>query len=311
MVLPPSGYQVHARPRMGGLGLIAALALGIPPEGSAAEDDSLVAAGARLEKIASGFETVEGPVVHGEGMLYFTDIPNNHIWRLDTRTLKKDLFRENTEGANGLAFDSKGRLLMCKGAGKRLARLTPEGNEEILLQPVRERPGKDPVPVGVNDVVLDRLGGIYVTVPGNGCVMYLDPSGENARRLVTGLKGPNGLMLSPDETTLYVSEYREQRIHAFELDTSEVKAGERRLFAEVGEASDFGCDGMTVDDRGNLYCAGPHAVRVWSPEGELLETIPVPESPTNCTFAGKGSHVLYITGRQSVFRMRMKTAGVR
>lgn len=287
---------------------LAVVALGavVPAAG-----EHLTADGAKLERIATGFETVEGPVCDGKGALYFTDIPNEHIWKLDSATLERELFGEDTGGANGLAFDREGRLHMCKGKARRLTRFERNGEETTLLEPVRMGKDGKAFPVGVNDIVIDRDGGIRVTVPGAGSVMYLPPGGETARPIVSGLQGPNGLMLSPDETKLYVSEYKLQRIHVYELDPAGGVAAEGRLFATVEEPSDYGCDGMTVDDRGNLYCAGPHAVRIWNPAGELIDTIPVPESPTNCAFAGKGSHVLYITGRESVFRIRMKTAGVR
>ena len=119
------------------------------------------------------------------------------------------------------------------------------------------------------------------------------------------------MMLSPDEKTLYVSEYKEQKLYAFDVDPKTRKPFKQRLFSQVEQPSDYGCDGMTVDHLGNLYCAGPYAVRVWNPQGKLLETIAVPESPTNCTFAGPGSNLLYITGRKNVFRIRLKTKGVR
>ena len=118
-------------------------------------------------------------------------------------------------------------------------------------------------------------------------------------------------MLSPDEKTFYVSEYKEQKLHAYDVDPQTGNPSNQRLFTEVEIPSDYGCDGMTVDHLGNLYCAGPYAVRVWNPQGKLLETIAVPESPTNCAFAGPGSNMLYITGRKNVFRISLKTKGVR
>lgn len=273
--------------------------------------DALVAEGARLEELATGFETVEGPLCDGKGSLYFTDIPNEHIWKLDVVTLEKSLFRDNTGGANGLAFDSRGRLLMCKQKARNLSRLEKDGSETVLLEPTRKGKGGRTFRVGVNDVVVNRNGVIYVTVPGGGSVFRFEKDGSNPRAFVTGLKGPNGLMLSPDETKLYVSEYKEQRLWVFDIDPKTGDTTNKRFFAEVTPPSDYGCDGMTVDDRGNLYCAGPHAVRVWSPAGKLLDTIEIPESPTNCAFAGAGSDVLYITGRKNVYRIRMKTKGVR
>ncbi len=276
-----------------------------------ASAEPVLASGASLETLASGFATVEGPLYDQKGSLYFTDIPNEHIWKLNVVTLKKTLFRENTGGANGLAFDAQGRLLMCKQREKCLARLESDGSETILLQPARARKDKTSVRVGVNDVVVDRTGCIYVTVPGAGAIYHFEPDGSRPRAVITGLKGPNGLTLSPDETKLYVSEYKEQRLFVFDLDVETGAATNRKFFAQVESPSDYGCDGMTVDTLGNVYCAGPHAVRVWSPEGKLLETIEMPESPTNCTFAGPGSEVLYITGRESVYRIRLTTSGVR
>lgn len=264
-----------------------------------------------LERLATGFITVEGPLYADDGTFYFTDIPNNHIWSLDTTTLEKTLVRKDTGGANGLVYDAKGRMLMCKGAGKCLARLEADGSETVLFEPVRQRADGKMQPVGVNDVVIDRSGAIYITVPGAGCVYLLDPDGTHPRPLVSGLEGPNGLTLSPDETRLYVSEYKRQTLHVYDLDTTKGVATNGRVFATVTEASDYGCDGMTVDTEGNVYCAGPHAVRVWDPDGELIARIAVPESPTNCEFGGTNGSVLYITGRESVFRIPTAKNGAR
>mgnify|MGYP001179081334 CR=1 FL=1 len=266
---------------------------------------------AKLEKLASGYDTVEGPLYDGKGHLLFTDIPNQRIWQLNLKSLEPTLFRDETGGANGLAFDLRGRLLMCKQHEKSLARLEEDGTETVLLKPTRMGKNKKVFPVGVNDVVVDRKGRIYVTVPGAGSIYLLDSDGGNPRPVISGLKGPNGLMLSPDEKTLYVSEYKEQKLHAFDVDPNTGNASNQRLFAQVEIPSDYGCDGMTVDHLGNLYCAGPYAVRIWNPQGKLLETVAVPESPTNCAFAGPGSNMLYITGRKNVFRIRLGTKGVR
>ena len=83
---------------------------------------------AKLEKLASGYETVEGPLYDGKGHLLFTDIPNQRIWRLDLKTLETTLFREETGGANGLAFDLRGRLLNSKQRENSLARLHENGS---------------------------------------------------------------------------------------------------------------------------------------------------------------------------------------
>ena len=106
-------------------------------------------------------------------------------------------------------------------------------------------------------------------------------------------------MLSPDEKTLYVSEYKEQKLHAYEVDPKNGNASKRRLFAHVKPPSDYGCDGMTVDHLGNLYCAGPHAVRVWSPKANNSDNYS-PGKSDQLRPPGRGN-VLYITGRKNVF----------
>ena len=108
---------------------------------------------AKLEKLASGYETVEGPLYDGKGHLLFTDIPNQRIWQLNLKTLETTLFRDETGGANGLAFDLRGRLLMCKQREKSLARLEEDGTETVLLKPTRMGKNKKVYPVGVNDAV--------------------------------------------------------------------------------------------------------------------------------------------------------------
>ena len=207
----------------------------------------LVPESSTLEKLATGFVTAEGPLVDAKGGFLWTDIPNEHIWRMDIASGAKTRFRENTDGANGLAFDAKGRLLMCKGKGRRLDRLEADGSETALLEPVRKLDNGKTRPVGVNDVIVGRNGRIYCTVPGGGAVYTLDPDGANPRVLVDGLNGPNGLTLSPDEKRLYVSEYKEQALWLFDLDPQTGKALNRRPFAKVEEPSDYGCDGMTVE----------------------------------------------------------------
>ena len=117
---------------------------------------SLLAKDAKLEKLASGYETVEGPLYDGKGHLLFTDIPNQRIWQLNLKTLETTLFRDETGGANGLAFDLRGRLLMCKQREKSLARLEEDGSETVLLKPTRVGKNKKVFPVGVNDVVVNR-----------------------------------------------------------------------------------------------------------------------------------------------------------
>ena len=161
-----------------------------------------------------------------------------------------------------------------------------------------------------NDLVVDRSGGVYFTLTGPGEVVYVSPQGK-AQIVASEVQTPNGLILSPDEKTLYVSEYVPKKILSFKVGKNgALKAN--KLFAEMddGQPDLKGADGMCVDRAGNVYCAGPKDIWIWDSKGKLIDKIVCPERAVNCTFGGTHLRDLYLTGFGGVHVQRMKVSGV-
>ena len=161
-----------------------------------------------------------------------------------------------------------------------------------------------------NDLVVDRLGGVYFTLTGPGEVVYVSPQGE-AQTVASGVQTPNGLILSPDEKSLYVSEYVPKKILSFRVGKNGV-LNAKKLFAKMddGQPDLKGADGMCVDRAGNVYCAGPKDIWIWNSKGKLLDKIVCPERAVNCAFGGTQLRDLYLTGFGGVHVQRMKVSGV-
>ena len=271
-----------------------------------------------IKKVAGDFQFTEGPAVDADGNVYFTDVRGNRIHKIDAAG-KLSTFMENTEGANGLMFDKAGMLYACQGGKGRVVKIDPRTKE---VTPVAEQYNGKPFN-RPNDLVLDSAGGVYFTDPmfGQGetpqdlqAVYYVDKAGK-VTRLISDLTRPNGVLLSPDEMTLYVLPSGTAAIMAYPVQ-SPGKLGEGRVLAEMmkpeqGEAR--GGDGLTVDSKGNLYVTVPalSGIQVVTPQGKTLGLITFPESPSNCCFGGKDMKTLFVTARTSLYAAPMDATGHR
>jgi gluconolactonase len=266
-----------------------------------------------VEQVAAGYRFTEGPAAGPDGGIYFTDIPNKRIIRFDHATGQTDVYREDSGRANGLMFDPQGRLLACEGAAeggnRRLSRTEPDGDIVTLADTWQGQPLNSP-----NDLDIDQLGGVYFTDPRYGnrddmvldveAVYYRAPDGT-LTRVIDGLVRPNGLILSPDEKTLYVADNAAKILVAYDIDTPGQPTNPRR-FSDMGEGYGGGCDGMTVDAFGRVYATGDEGVYIFNPDGTPAGLVPTPERPANCTFANDGK-TLYITARTSLYRAVLNT----
>jgi len=253
-----------------------------------------------VKQIATGFKFTEGPAVAPNGDIYFTDIPNNkiHIW-----SPKEQLstYRENSGGANGLLFDSKGNLLICEGGNRRLTLINPKGKVTILADKFKGKKLNSP-----NDLWIDPKGGIYFTDPRYGKrdnleqngehVYYLPPNGGAIKRVIDDMVRPNGIVGTTDGKKLYVADHGGKKIWSYNIDNDSTLTN-KKLFATEGS------DGMILDSKGNLYLT-TDAVLVYNPEGKLLWRIEVPERPANVCF-GKDEKTLFITARSSLYAIRL------
>jgi gluconolactonase len=269
-------------------------------------------------KVHGGFGFTEGPAPDRHGNLYFSDIPKNRIHKLDAAG-KLTVFRENSNSSNGLMVNAKGEIVACEMKGQVVA-LSPDGKERRVL--AAEYNGvRFNAP---NDLVIDRSGGIYFTDPEYGApkpwpqkirtFYYLAPDGKVTRLLDEDLPNPNGIILSPDETTLYVFPTGDPKMLAFAVKSPGVIA-DRRVFCTLklpeGKKSTGGADGVTIDTKGNVYVTSELGVQVFDPSGKYLGVIQFPEQPANCEFGGPDMKTLYATARTSLYAVPMEAQGHR
>ena len=259
-------------------------------------------------KVAAGYTFTEGPAWSPNGYLLFSDVPNNKIWKLVPGS-KPEVFREESNGANGNEFDAKGRLHTCESRTRRVTRTDRKGQVEVLAQNWEGRRFNAP-----NDIIIRKDGNIYFTDPAFGQqadgrelnfygVYHIGPKGE--LELIAKPAGrPNGIAFSPNSKVLYVANSDERNVRAYDLDGDGKASNERVLISNV----DGPPDGIAVDEKGNLYVTA-NKLPVYSAEGKLLHTIELAETPANCAFGDPDMETLYITARTSVYAVRLGVKG--
>lgn len=281
----------------------------------------VVAAGTKVQVIKEGFQGTEGPIGMPDGSLIFTETNANRITKIDANNVVST-FLENTNGSNGLAFDSRGRLISVQTTPgqTRIGVLYPKGSEATLADNFDGKPFGRP-----NDLVVDQKGGVYFTEPGPAATpgsappplppaVYYVPSGGKAIKVADGIERPNGILLSKDEKTLYVNNTNGEHVLAFDVQ-SDGTVRNRRNFAryegvnktDTGVVS--GADGLALDNDGRVYAATSAGVQVFSAQGQHLGTIPLSRAPQNIAFAGPDKKTLYVVGRGAAFKVQMLAQG--
>lgn len=260
----------------------------------------------QVEVISDGHRFTEGPLWH-DNALWFSDIPASTIYRWTPATGSEVAVRPSS-GANGLIVDDEGRLLMAQHTARRIARLNDDGTQTDLGSAYQGKRLNSP-----NDLVLGDNGVLYFTDPPFAISedeQELTFSGVFARSqdgqlhlLDDELERPNGIILSPDQSTLYVTDAYRWKIFAYDVDETAVT--NKRLFAELTGDYNQGMDGMAIASDGTLYVAGPEGIYVYSPSGVLLETILLENFTANVTLVETDTRVLYVTNQTEVLKITL------
>ena len=294
--------------RVGSIVGLGAFALALTASGA---DGPIAGIGPKgpVEKVHGDFVFTEGPAADARGDVYFTDVRAEKIYKIGTDG-KLETFLEGSQGCNGLMIDGRGRLIACQGLGKRIIAIDLATKE---ITPLADSIDGQPID-RPNDLAVDRRGGVYFTDPAKGLVGYVSADGKTSR-VAADLPRPNGVLLSPDEATLYVLPSGSPDVLAYPVE-GPGKVGDGRVLCRLEQAAtgqSRGGDGLTVDAEGNLYLTQPalQAIQVVSPVGKTLGMIAVPEAPSNCTFGGPEMKTLFITARTSLYAAPMEAKGHR
>jgi sugar lactone lactonase YvrE len=254
--------------------------------------------------VAEGFKFTEGPAVDGDGRVYFTDIPNSRIHRVELDG-KVSVFADNSQRTNGLMFGPDGKLYGCQMGTKRVVAFDSQGQATTVAEGI-----------DCNDLVVNSRGGIYVTEPPRNRVWYISPPPAREKRIVAEGFRPNGVILWADEATLVVTDSDAPHLWTFRVEQDGRLTCKERYYHPLQLPSGRdkpGSDGMTVDAQGRLYVATAAGLQMFDPTGRLGGTILKPQiGPlSNACFGGPKLDTLYVTAGDKVFRRRTQATGVR
>jgi gluconolactonase len=289
--------------------------------------DTVIAPGTKIEKVATGFLFIEGPMWR-DGKLWFSDVKGDKVRTFDPKTGKvtvvlkdsggvKDASPNFFLGSNAMVTDKDGSILLTRMAIGTIERMDEKGGLKPFLSNYRGKRLNSP-----NDLVFTRDGALWITDPPFGLPkMDADPKKQlkfnpvwryangKLTPVITDMTAPNGIAFSPDEKTLYVSNSMPKMyIRAYDVGTGGRLTNPRELISFPPPNPADVPDGMKVDSAGNLWATGPGGVRIITPQGKVLGQIVIPETVANVAFADDGKTV-YLTGSTSLYRLHSVIPG--
>lgn len=284
----------------------------------------LLASDAPPERVATGFGFTEGPIWMPDGSLHFSDLVQDARRRWHP-TEGVSVLKQPSDKCNGMTLDSRGRLVVCEHITSRVVRESPDGTSEIVATHYRSDELNSP-----NDVIVAGDDSIIFTDPDWGRtlamvgverevqlgfrgVLRVPAEGGETELLMDDFEQPNGLCLSPDESILYVNDTPRAHIRAFDVGPGFALSNGRVFAQDIGDGDmTVGVvDGMKVDELGNVYVTGPEGIWVFSPSGDRLGVIAIPEVTGNLTWGDADWKTLYVAATTSIYRVPMAVAGNR
>ena len=282
---------------------------------------NLIPENPRLVHHWRGTEWSEGVVFHpGQNVVIWSDIPNNRMLQFDPIGRDTTIFREPSNFTNGNTVDLEGRLVSAQHLTHCIARTERDGTVTTLVDRYRGKRLNSP-----NDLVVKSDGTIWFTDPPygilsnregeprdsemGGCFVFrYDPVTDELEIVVDSLDRPNGLAFAPEEDLLYVSDTGAMRkIMTFEVGSDRVTLGEEREFAVVRPGV---ADGFRCDVAGNIWTSAGDGIQCYTPQGELIGKILIPEQRVaNCCFGGREFTTLYIAADTSLYSVQLAISG--
>jgi gluconolactonase len=275
----------------------------------------------QLELLAGGCRWAEGPLYVPAGRYaIWSDIPNDRLLRWDEIDGAISTFRQPAGYVNGNTLDRQGRLVSCEQGNRRVTRTEHDGSVTVLADRYDGRRLNSP-----NDAAVSSDGAVWFTDPDFGitsdyeghradseigaCNVYrIDPVDGVVDLVVEGMRGPNGIVFSADERSLFVCDSRANEVLVFEVAPDARTLGGRRMFVSSATGS---FDNIRLDDRGRLWvAAGDDGVHCYDPDGTLLGRIRVPELVANIRFAGAKRNRLLIAATTSLYSLVMTVTGL-
>jgi gluconolactonase len=272
------------------------------PDGKSAQDVyQVLIPGKEWQIVSTGHRATDGPAVNARGELFFTDTPNSRIHKagLDGTVT---LFAENTNRGNGMMFGPDGRLYVGATATKQIVAYDPAGTATVLADDVAS-----------NDLAVNAKGDLYFSDTPGKKIWFL-PKGGKPRVVDEGIENPNGVLFSPDQTLLYVSDYIGQLSWVFQVQPDGSLAHKQRYFYlhMPDAATRSSADGMAVDADGRVYIATSLGVQVFDQIGKCHAIIPAPQAGalSNVEFGGANMDEMFVTNGDKVFKRKTKVKGV-
>ena len=288
-------------------GWIAVCLICLVPTAASAQDMALSGVlldGEGWQLVSQGHKFTEGPAVDAEGRVYFTDVPESKIFRVEPDG-KVTLFDDKTANTNGLMFGPDGLLYGCRNGDKQIVAYNAQGEYTVVAEGVQS-----------NDLVVAGNGSIWCTDPPGERVWHISGAASRTKKVVAEGIRPNGVILTPDQGTLVVTESQEPVLWTFRVERDGSLSHKERYYGPVqlpSRADRPGSDGMTVDSIGRLYVATRAGLQMFDPTGRLGGAIakPHPGPLSNVCFGGPQLDTLYVTAGDKVYRRKVQAKGVR
>lgn len=264
-----------------------------------------------LKLVSSQFKFTEGASVDKQGNVFFTDQPNDKIWKYGTDG-KLSLYMDKSGRANGTYFDKKGNLIVCADENNEIWSIDKNKKVTVLFSDFEGKKVNGP-----NDIWLDAKGGIYFTDPyyqrdywtrkspeiEQQRVYYLPKGKKTAVVVANDVLKPNGIVGTPDGKFLYVADMKANKTYRYNIEPNALLSNQTLILNQHS-------DGMTLDTDGNIYVTGK-GVNIYKPSGDLIGHIDIPEEWCgNICFGGKQKNILFITASKSLYTIKVNAKGV-